>query len=89
MQLRARYGANILGLVPGKVITMPGPMLEDAKGKEIWTQEADGRSDGTSDHANRTGMKLFQCKLGIVLQNWFDFGPNGSENLKYERCMDY
>ena len=44
---------------------------------------ADGRSDGTSDHANRTGMKPFQCKLGIVTQNWFDYGLNGPENLKY------
>ena len=54
--------APILGLVTEKVITLPGPMLEDAKGKEIWTQDADGRSDGTSDHANRTGMHSFQCR---------------------------
>ena len=27
-----------------------------------WTQIADGRPDGTSDHANRTEMKWFQCR---------------------------
>ena len=75
--------APILGLVTGKVITLPGPLLEDAKDNKCGLKTADGRSDGTSDHANRTGMKPFQCKLGIVTQNWFDYGLNGPENLKY------
>ena len=62
---------------------MPGPMLEDAKGKEIWTQDADGRSDGTSDHANRTGMHSFQCRSNAQYSNteFVDFGLNGSKNF--------
>ena len=53
------------------------------KAKKYGLKTADGRSDGTSDHANRTGMKSFQCKLGIITHNWFDYGLNGPENLKY------
>ena len=66
-----------------KLLHCQGPCSKMQKTNKYGLKTADGRSDGTSDHANRTGMKLFQCKLGIVLQNWFDFGPNGSENLKY------
>ena len=54
--------APILGLVTGKVITLPGPLLEDAKDNKYGLKTADGRSDGTSDHANRTGMHSFQCR---------------------------
>ena len=52
--------APILGLVPGKVMTLPGPLLEDAKDNKYGLRTADGRSVGATDHANRTGMHSSQ-----------------------------
>ena len=55
MQLRARYGANILGLVPGKVITLPGPLLEDAK---------DNSMDSELQMEDQLGLLIMRTELG-------------------------